>query len=511
QDDNGAGGTLSTPATPPMIYVTRSLRPALAAEGFECGGCAEPVPASGNKNAAGSAVEEWDRPESFEFLREFVSNTENTRGPLSDRSALKNAQQPHRPVAEHEYPVRGTPAAATGSAKSPRPPSPISSPKPALALRGGDHLSACSGARGPGGAGEAGAVDGERAGGVQAGGGTGRPRALSEDGVLARSCRSFGVEGGLESMEEDSADVKGFSALAAALEGSSSSLSPSSSSSSVAAATSTSQLPLNLVDGGHTIVLLDLETTGLRPKTDRVIQLAAKVMGSRAPNHVFSVLVDPEGMYICDRIRELTGITPRVLAKNNARPFREVWPRFKSWLATVAVEVGGGIVLAAHNATFDRGFLHEEIHRARLGGLTIARAGVMAFVDTLSVLRDRATWRQSDEELNVPPQPKAFKLGGLFEHVFGREMPGAHTAIGDVEGLEGVLSAPGISGRWRQVASTNPSCQIPVLPPLEDESQPRTKNTTNPLRARKPSKISPRLPGVEGVGAGSERTDKKGG
>lgn len=322
QDDTGAGGTLSTPATPPMIDVTRSLRPALAAEGFECGGCAEPAPASGNKNAAGSAVEEWDRPESFEFLREFVSNTENTRGPLSDRSALKNAQQPHRPVAEHEYPVRGTaaaksaetvtpptapraegvhrrterggkgggaishanpcdaartPAAATGSAKSPRPPSPISSPKPALALRGGDHLSACSGARGSGGAGEAGAVDRERAGGVQTGGGTGRPRALSEDGVLARACRSFGVEGGLESMEEDSADVKGFSALAAALEGSSSSLSPSSSSSSVAAATSTSQLPLNLVDEGHTIVLLDLETTGLRPKTDRVIQLAAKV------------------------------------------------------------------------------------------------------------------------------------------------------------------------------------------------------------------------------------------
>lgn len=32
--------------------------------------------------------------------------------------------------------------------------------------------------------------------------------------------------------------------------------------------------------------------------------------------------------------------------------------------------------------------------------------------------------------------------------MFGREMPGAHTAIGDVEGLEGVLSAPGISGRW---------------------------------------------------------------
>lgn len=42
----------------------------------------------------------------------------------------------------------------------------------------------------------------------------------------------------------------------------------------------------------------------------------------------------------------------------------------------------------------------------------------MAFVDTLSVLRDRATWRQSDEELNVPPQPKAFKLGGETPGIF---------------------------------------------------------------------------------------------
>lgn len=35
----------------------------------------------------------------------------------------------------------------------------------------------------------------------------------------------------------------------------------------------------------------------------------------------------------------------------------------------------------------------------------------------------------------------------LFEHLYGYKMPGAHNAMGDVYGLESVLSAPGISER----------------------------------------------------------------
>lgn len=36
----------------------------------------------------------------------------------------------------------------------------------------------------------------------------------------------------------------------------------------------------------------------------------------------------------------------------------------------------------------------------------------------------------------------------MFEHLYGFAMPGAHTALGDVTGLERVLSAPGIRERW---------------------------------------------------------------
>lgn len=50
---------------------------------------------------------------------------------------------------------------------------------------------------------------------------------------------------------------------------------------------------------------------------------------------------------------------------------------------------------------------------------SIARAGVVAFVDTLAVLRGKAVWRQSDEEQDFPPQPGGFKLGGE-EHLLFR-------------------------------------------------------------------------------------------
>lgn len=76
---------------------------------------------------------------------------------------------------------------------------------------------------------------------------------------------------------------------------------------------------------------------------------------------------------------DITRITPQLLAENGARPFREVWPRFTSWLAAVAAEgsggggggddddeVGGGVVLAAHKANFDRNFLAKEVARAKL-------------------------------------------------------------------------------------------------------------------------------------------------
>lgn len=62
----------------------------------------------------------------------------------------------------------------------------------------------------------------------------------------------------------------------------------------------------------------------------------------------------------------MTGITPAVLAANNARGFREVWQDFALWLSGISGEAeaegrsNGDVVLVAHNANFDHKFLLAE-------------------------------------------------------------------------------------------------------------------------------------------------------
>lgn len=42
----------------------------------------------------------------------------------------------------------------------------------------------------------------------------------------------------------------------------------------------------------------------------------------------------------------------------------------------------------------------------------MGKLGVLAFVDTLVVLRDKRMWRQSDADLDMPGRPRSFNLGG---------------------------------------------------------------------------------------------------
>eukprot|EP00904_Undaria_pinnatifida_P013739 jgi/Undpi1/9496/HiC_scaffold_27.g11952.m1 len=166
--------------------------------------------------------------------------------------------------------------------------------------------------------------------------------------------------------------------------------------------------------------------------------------------------------YLASRLHiQLTGITPQVLAANHALPFRDVWAQFALWLSEVAAEAeaegadeagseggegveggdggsgSGGVVFVAHNAKFDHKFLMEEQERGGFDKFMMGQQmGVVALVDSLAVLREQSIWRQNGTDWDVPRRPDKFKLSG------------AHTALGDVTGLERVLSAPGIRERW---------------------------------------------------------------
>ncbi|CAM9304219.1 unnamed protein product, partial [Ectocarpus sp. 12 AP-2014] len=225
----------------------------------------------------------------------------------------------------------------------------------------------------------------------------------------------------------------------------------------------------DLSEGTHTVVVVDVETTGLRAKQDRIIQLAAKVVGSENPRHSFAEYIDPGEVEVPPKVREITGITPEILAANGARPFPQVWPEFAAWLSGVVAEEQaegrgeGGVVFVAHNAQFDHKFLTEELSRCGFSRFMMGQdMGVVCIIDSLRCLKENSLWRQKASDFHMPTRPENFKLGGMFEHLYGYEMPDAHNAMGDVVGLERILSAPGINEGWRGVASSHPTCQIPV-------------------------------------------------
>jgi DNA polymerase III subunit epsilon len=106
----------------------------------------------------------------------------------------------------------------------------------------------------------------------------------------------------------------------------------------------------------HEFIVLDFETTGLRPDFDRTIEVAATLLVEHRPVEVFTQLMYP-GTRLYPFITALTGITDEML-RGKPRP-EEVMPRLRAFV--------GDRPIVAHNASFDRGFLKAEMARAGLG------------------------------------------------------------------------------------------------------------------------------------------------
>ena len=103
------------------------------------------------------------------------------------------------------------------------------------------------------------------------------------------------------------------------------------------------------------LVVLDFETTGLTPAYDRTIEVAATLLVNHRPVETFHHLMHP-GMGLPPFITSLTGITDAML-RGQPRP-EQVMPRLQQFVR--------GLPIVAHNAAFDRGFLHAELARAGL-------------------------------------------------------------------------------------------------------------------------------------------------
>ena len=97
-----------------------------------------------------------------------------------------------------------------------------------------------------------------------------------------------------------------------------------------------------------TYVSIDLETTGLNPKRDRIIEIGAIRVEQGQIVEEFSTFVDP-GRKLEERITELTGIRDEDLA--DAPQLDEVFPKL--------LEFMGELPLLGHRILFDYSFLKK--------------------------------------------------------------------------------------------------------------------------------------------------------
>lgn len=118
-----------------------------------------------------------------------------------------------------------------------------------------------------------------------------------------------------------------------------------------------------------TFVCIDLETTGLKPKTDKIIEIGAIRVDKGIVTGEWESLVNPERV-LEERIVELTGIRDGQLA--DAKTISEVLPEFLAFI--------GEHPLLGHSVHFDFAFLK----RAAAGEkLAFERQGI----DTLKIAR----------------------------------------------------------------------------------------------------------------------------
>jgi len=149
-------------------------------------------------------------------------------------------------------------------------------------------------------------------------------------------------------------------------------------------------------------VVLDLETTGLSPERDEIIEIGAVRVEGGAVTDAFSQLVDP-GFPVSGFITNLTGISNAMLAR--APGLDEILPRFRGF--------AGDWPVVGHNVTFDLGFLDAACRR-RLG-----EPFANDWVDTMRLSR------------RLFPEYRHHRLCDLTER-FGVEAPVSHRALADV-------------------------------------------------------------------------------
>ncbi|MEU6145571.1 TerD family protein [Streptomyces sp. NPDC047081] len=215
-------------------------------------------------------------------------------------------------------------------------------------------------------------------------------------------------------------------------------------------------------DYAHDWALVDVETSGLVARRDRVLSVAVITIGPDGEQTgEFSTLLDPG----CDPGPvEVHGLTVERL--RGAPTFDQVAGRIGAMLKDR--------VLVAHNAQFDYDFLAHEFARARMW-LPVSRR-----LCTLALNRQ------------VDPPTADMKLGTLAAH-YGIPQRRAHDALDDTRVLAGILRAS-----LREAARLDLPLPLVTCPPRA-ESQFTPKPPKTPCAYRNPGRLTPGGPLRQGM------------
>lgn len=159
----------------------------------------------------------------------------------------------------------------------------------------------------------------------------------------------------------------------------------------------------SLIDIPNNYVVFDIETTGLDPEFDEIIEIGAVKIKDGIKIDTFNSLIKPE-YEIDEFITELTGITNGMV--ENAPSIDEVLPKFMDFIRDY--------IIIGHNVNFDINFIYVNLEELNIPPIT------NDFVDTLRISR------------RLIPELKHHKLSDLANY-FNIDTNGSHRSLKDVE------------------------------------------------------------------------------
>ncbi len=137
------------------------------------------------------------------------------------------------------------------------------------------------------------------------------------------------------------------------------------------------RLTKNIIDElNTTFMAFDVETTGFSCTNDRIIELGAVLFVKQLANESFSSLVNPHCI-ITPQVTKVNNITNTMIKKADDEAI--VYAKFVKFFEKVLT---GDVIVCAHNASFDMGFISNTLER-------LGYNGIIRYIDTLKIARNK--------------------------------------------------------------------------------------------------------------------------